>query len=150
MIDLASEADILALADMLHGPGALQAPRLQRAMGQGAQMLVYRLQGVPRGYLIWSWSKACDAAPESAGRLAVLDHVQVEPNFRRHGMARRLIARFEMEIARAGAAGWGCPIHRKPGCAALMCGAGALIRGERFEKRLQTPHSSNSPATSPL
>lgn len=167
MIDTATDADVPALADMLRGLNALHAAHvphrfhaaadtaalqahLRAQMGQGARGLVYRLQGVPRGYLMWRWRPAGDPAPERPGRIAVMEHIYVEPNFRRHGMARRLIARFEGEIARSGATGWVALVHRfNTRSAALMRGAGAEGAVDIFEKRLHTPQASSSPATIP-
>jgi GNAT superfamily N-acetyltransferase len=167
MIDTANDRDIPALADMLRGlnanhafhlpdrfhdrasPAELQA-HLRGQMDLGAQLLVYRLQDVPRGYLMWRWRAAGDPALEHPRRVAVLDHIYVEPNFRRHGMARRLVARFEAEIARSGGSGWVALVHRfNVRSAALMRGAGAAQSVDLFEKRLQAPQASSNPATIP-
>ncbi|MFW2543823.1 GNAT family N-acetyltransferase [Primorskyibacter sp. 2E107] len=66
---------------------------LRRAQLDGTRFLTYRTEGVARGYLAWT------ALP--VGSLARLDHVYVMPILRRRGVASRLIARFEQEIAGA-------------------------------------------------
>ncbi len=165
MIDTATDTDIPALADMLHGWNALHAAHLPHrfhtdadraalaghlrlALGQGARALLYRLQGVPRGYLLWRWHGAGDAELAHPARLARLEHIYVEPNLRRHGMGRRLVARFEADIVRAGAEGWISPVHGfNAASAALMRGAGADLAVKLFEKRFQTPQASSNPAT---
>lgn len=139
MIDTATEADMRAIADSLDGRAM---PALCKQTPCGAPVLVYRLQNVARGYLLWRW-----VAPRGVARI---DRIFVEPNFRRHGMARRLIARFEGEIARSGGQGWVAEADpARPSGLALMRRVGAKGSGHRFEKRLHTPQASSSPATIP-
>lgn len=136
MIDHATPADIDAISDML---GEVTVPLFDRHDGC---VLVYRLQAVPRGFLAWR-------SDDTRGRVRLV-HVFVEPNFRRHGMARRMIARFEAEIARSGATGWFARTRDAgPSARALMRRIGANGADGVYEKRLQTPHSSSSRATIP-
>lgn len=149
--------DIPALATMLRGLNALHAahvphrfhgdagaPELEsffaEAMASGAQLRAYRLQGVPRGYLMWRWRHAERTALEHPQRRAMLEHIWVEPSWRRRGVARRLISGFEAEIAGQGASGWTTMVHAfNAPSRALMTGAGAVGSVEVLEKRFQTP-----------
>ncbi|WP_353472758.1 GNAT family N-acetyltransferase [Salipiger sp. H15] len=130
--------DIPALAGMLRGLGPTGEAGLRddlaAAMDAGAQLRAYRVGGVPRGYLVWRWQGG------EGPRRAVLEHIWVEPSWRRRGVARRLIAGFEAEIAGQGAQGWITRVEAANAPSrALMLGAGAIGAVEVLEKRLQAP-----------
>ena len=157
MIDTATDDDIPALADMLFAlnahhardlPGRFHtdgpAPALQaffaEQMGQGARVLLYRTEGVPRGYLLWQLLEHPGSALEHPRRQALLDHIYVAPIWRRRGVAQRLVARFESEIAAECCSGWISRVHAfNSASAALMRGQGAQLAVETFEKRLPAP-----------
>ncbi|MBP0483379.1 GNAT family N-acetyltransferase [Sagittula salina] len=115
MITLATDTDLSELVPLLRdlnaqhtayvperfrcrGTDADLLGLLRSAAGRGTRFLIYRTEGVPRGYLGWR----PHPVPEGAllqPRLALLDHITVEPIWRRRGLATRLIARFEVEVA---------------------------------------------------
>ncbi|MCA0995463.1 ESCO1/2 family N-acetyltransferase [Alloyangia pacifica] len=147
-ITACTEADIPALAGLMRG---VQAPRLPcggrgvpevvlaSALSEGARLLAYRAEAVPRGVLMWRWRKE-SSTERAEARRAQLDHIWVEPSWRRRGVARRLIAAFEAEIAAQGASGWlaqGEGMSAASG--ALMRRAGACACSKRLEKRFQQP-----------
>lgn len=154
MIDTATDSDIPALADMLYALNAHHATDLPtrfhtdgpvsalhaffaKQMGQGARVLLYRTEGVPRGYLLWQVVEHPGSALENPRRQALLDHIYVEPIWRRRGLAGRLIARFERDITQAGCTGWYSRVHVfNRASAALMRGAGAQVAVETYEKPL--------------
>ncbi|WP_343502650.1 GNAT family N-acetyltransferase [Alloyangia pacifica] len=147
--------DIPALAVMLrglHGLHVAHVPHrfhdraseaelqsfLAEAMAQGAQLRAYRVGHVPRGYLMWRWRLSEATTLGHAQRRAELEHIWVEPSWRRRGVARRLIAGFEAEIAGQGAEGWTTTVHAfNAPSRALMLGAGATGAVEVLEKRFQ-------------
>ena len=121
--DRATEAD---LRDVLHD-----------ALSEGAELLAYRVEGVPRGYLMWRWRERPASALEHPARLAQLDHIWTDPSWRRRGIARRLIAAFEARAARSGATGWIVALHSfNAASRGLMAGAAAQPSVEVLEKRL--------------
>ncbi|MBE9635231.1 GNAT family N-acetyltransferase [Salipiger mangrovisoli] len=110
---------------------------LDDAMAEGAQLRAYRVEGVPRGYLMWRWRLRAGSALEHPQRVALLEHIWVDPSWRRRGVARRLIAGFEAEISGQGAEGWITKVHAfNAPSRALMLGAGAMGAVEVLEKRL--------------
>ena len=143
MITTATRDDIPDLAQMLRGLNALHARHLQERfhdtardaglrgffrdrMRQGAQILIYRTEGVARGYLMWLAEARPNTALELAGSQAVLDHIYVAPGWRRRGIGGRLIRRFEAEARAAGHARWVTRVHNfNRASLALMEGAGA-------------------------
>ncbi len=147
--------DIPALAVMLrglHGQHVAHVPHrfhdgaseaelqafFATAMAEGAQLRAYRVGGVPRGYLMWRWRCSPATALRHPQRRAELEHIWVEPSWRRRGVARRLIAGFEAEIAGQGAEGWTTTVHAfNAPSRALMLGAGASGAVEVLEKRFQ-------------
>ncbi|KUF10356.1 GNAT family N-acetyltransferase [Pseudoponticoccus marisrubri] len=167
MIRSATQDDIPALAAMLRELNALHATQVphrfhdsgdaaglraffETAFAEGARALLYVTDGVPRGYLLWRIEDRPASALEPPRRLAVLDHVHVEPIWRRRGLAGRLVARFEAESLAAGCTGWIARVHVfNASSAGLMRQAGAAPAVELFEKRLQAPSRSSSPAAMP-
>ncbi|SNT11903.1 GNAT family N-acetyltransferase [Antarctobacter heliothermus] len=149
-----TDTDIPALADMLYAlnahhaadlPGRFHtegdAPALRtffvEKLGQGARILLYRTEGVPRAYLMWQVLDHAATALEHPRRQALLDHIHVQPIWRHRGLARRLIARFEIDSAAEGCTGWITRVHAfNTPSAALMRGAGAHLAVETYEKRL--------------
>jgi len=135
----------LNLCHVSHGPHPVHnyateaelADFLATAMADGAQVLAYRAGGVPRGYLMW---RLCDVAPgvvDRQRRFGFLDHIYVEPSWRRKGIAGRLIARFESEIAAQACTGWRSTARNfNTASAALMARAGAEVAAYMFEKEL--------------
>jgi GNAT superfamily N-acetyltransferase len=154
MIDFATSDDLTALADMLHALNAYHAVHLperfhtggdsaqlcgffEQALAEGARILLYRTEAVPRGYLMWRRIDRSASVLEHGAPLALLDHVHVEPIWRRRGLGTRLIARFESEIRSEGCTGWITKVHAfNDPSAALMRGAGADLSVRIFEKRL--------------
>ena len=107
------------------------------ALAGGAEALVYRTGGVPRGYLLWNRHPPGPPILLHARNLAVLDHVWVEPGWRRQGIAARLVARFEDVAAQAGATGWMSRVHAfNRASSALMEEAGAVLSVRVYEKAL--------------
>lgn len=107
---------------------------LRGARAAGARFLVYRTEGVARGYLKWQPMPAGVAALEHPTRQAVLDHIYVEPIWRRRGLASRLIARFEAEIA-GEFDGWVVRVHAfNRASAALMQRHGAVLAVQAYAK----------------
>lgn len=151
MITQAIDADIPAIARMLHDLNALHAHHrpdrfhdrgthealcafLRDQTGQGARILIYVTEGVPRGYLMWKDGSADPTALEHARRQAVLDHIHVEPVWRRRGLASRLIARFEADIRAEGMTGWRSYVHTfNHASAALMRRHRAKVTVTLFE-----------------
>lgn len=143
MITPATPDDIPDLAQMLRGLNALHARHLPERfhdtardaglrgifrdhMGQGAQVLIYRTEGVARGYLMWMAEERPGTTLEHAQRHAVLDHIYVAPGWRRRGIGGRLIRRFEAEARAAGHARWLTRVHDfNRASLALMDRAGA-------------------------
>lgn len=152
MIETARPGDLAALADLLPAQGAPYPCRhaLAEAMHAGARVLLYRTEGVPRGVLIWQPPVPSAGAPDRAPVLALLLHVQVQPIWRRRGLATRLIARAEQDMRAGCLLGWGgeVPEGNRPG-ERLIRGAGATCEGGVCQKRFQTPAWSSSPATIP-
>ncbi|APZ53842.1 GNAT family N-acetyltransferase [Salipiger abyssi] len=154
MIDHFTETDLSDVAVLLRGLNALHAARLpqrfheaadaaalgsflQERMGQGARALVYRAGGVARGYLLWHPRDVPASAVDHARRVAVLEHIAVAPSWRRRGIARRLVARFEAEAAGAGCEAWLTAVHDfNAASAALMRQAGAARAIDILEKPL--------------
>ncbi|MCR8549898.1 GNAT family N-acetyltransferase [Salipiger sp. P9] len=154
MIDHFTETDLPHVAALLRGLNALHVARvpqrfhdaadetalaafLAQQMAEGAQALVYRAEGVPRGYLLWKRRDMPASAVDRARRLAVLDHIAVAPSWRRRGIGRRLVARFEAEARAAGCEGWITMVHAFNGASAgLMRQSGAALAVEVLEKRL--------------
>ncbi|ASP21275.1 acetyltransferase (GNAT) family protein [Antarctobacter heliothermus] len=154
MIDTATDHDIPTLADMLYAlnahhaadlPGRFHTDGTEAALrtffaqklGQGACVLLYRTEGVPRAYLMWQILDHAGTALEHPRRQALLDHIYVQPIWRHRGLARRLIARFEQDSRAQGCTGWITRVHAfNTPSAALMRGAGAHLAVEVYEKRL--------------
>lgn len=152
MIDTLTDADLPALATMLRGlnrhhirnvPGRYHDTAsntdlcgfLQAALEGGARILLYRTEGVPRGYLMWRLRDQPADAVQIARRQGVLEHIHVAAGWRRRGIARRLIRRFEAEIAKVGCTGWVTHVHAfNTASAALMRGAGAEVVVKTYEK----------------
>ena len=105
--------------------GAL-AQHLADLLASGARGLVYRTEGVARGYLLWRRRDLPGDAVACARSVAVLDHIAVAPSWRRRGIARRLALRFEARARAAGCDGWIVTVHGFNGASsALMRGLGA-------------------------
>lgn len=154
MIDSFLDTDLPHVASLLRGLNALhvqQAPHLfhddadaetleaflATLMEQGGRILVYRAEGVPRGYLLWKLRDIPASAVERGRRVAVLDHIAVAPSWRRRGIARRLVERFEAGIRSEGCEGWVTTVHSfNDASAALMRRAGARPAVELLEKQL--------------
>ena len=157
MIDTATDADIPVLADMLYALNAHHAcavperfhtngapadirAMLAEKMGQGARALLYKTEGVARGYLLWEPLDRPGTGLERPQRHAVLDHIYVVPIWRRRGVAQRLIAQFECDSAAQGCAGWVTRVHAfNTASAGLMRGAGAALAVETYAKTLGNP-----------
>lgn len=106
---------------------------LQGQAEQGTRFLVYRTEGVARGYLAWAPRPVPDATLRHPERIALLDHIYVEPIWRRRGLASRLIARFEQEVA--GYDGWIVQVWAfNQASAALMTRHGARLAVQTFAK----------------
>lgn len=153
MIDTFTDSDLPALATMLRGLNIhhmCHAPDrfhdaasdvdlcafLKDAMAGGSQILLYRTEGVPRGYLMWRLRDQAADPVQIARRHGVLEHIHVAAGWRRRGIARRLIRRFEAEIDGIGCTGWITQVHAfNTASAALMRGAGAEVVVNTFEKR---------------
>lgn len=154
MIDTATDRDLPALASMLYALNAHHAAQrparfhtegratdiavfLADAMAEGAHVLLYKTEGVPRGYLMWRLIDRPASPLEYAGRAGLLDHIYVEPIWRRRGVGQRLIARFEREISEAGCDNWITRVHAFNGASAnLMQEVGARLSVQVFEKPL--------------
>ncbi len=157
MIDTATDHDLPALASMLYALNAHHAAQLParfhtegqpqdltaffaQAMEEGARVLLYQTEGIPRGYLMWRRIERPATALERAGCTALLDHIYVQPIWRRRGLGQRLITRFEQDIAETGCDRWITRVHAFNGASAtLMQRAGARLSVQVFEKPLQTP-----------
>lgn len=153
MIDTFTDSDLPALATMLRGLNThhmRQVPErfhdaasdadlctfLQDALAGGSQILLYRTEGVPRGYLMWRLREQSADAVHIARRQGMLEHIHVAAGWRRRGIARRLIRRFETEIRDIGCTGWITQVHAfNTASAALMRRAGAEVVVNTFEKR---------------
>ncbi len=109
---------------------------LARVLEEDGQILVYRTQSTARGYLAWKPARPAVSAVERPRKLAVLDHIYVEPIWRRRGTGGRLIASFEAEIRAQGYTGWQASVHlfNNASCA-LMGAAGADEAVRTFVKR---------------
>lgn len=143
MIDTCTEEDAAQLAPLLRGLNALHArhlpgrfhdeageaalaSHLRAEMARGRCVLGYRAGGALRAYLMWRLEDRSASALERAGRVAVLDHLFVAPTWRRRGVGRRLVARFEEEARAGGAAEWIVTWHSfNTASEALMRSAGA-------------------------
>lgn len=96
MIDIATETDIPELAAMMRqlnqahvggnparfhdlGRDEKRQAFFATAFPAGGRVLVYRLEGCPRGYLLWNLRMLGVAAFKHPRRLAVLDHIFVDP-----------------------------------------------------------------------
>ncbi len=154
MIDHLLQTDLPQVASLLRGLNALHVQRvphrfhaeadepalagmLAHELDTGAEALVYRAEGVARGYLLWRPREVAVSAVERPRKLAVLDHIAVAPSWRRRGIARRLVAGFEEEIAARGCDGWIASVHSfNAPSRGLMQRAGAERAVEVYEKRL--------------
>ncbi|MBN8185589.1 GNAT family N-acetyltransferase [Salipiger thiooxidans] len=154
MIDSFLDTDLPHVASLLRGLNALHVQRVPHRfhddadaetleafvatlMEQGARILVYRAEGVPRGYLLWKLRDIPASAVERERRVAVLEHIAVAPSWRRRGIARRLVERFETGIRSEGCEGWLTTVHSfNDASAALMRRAGARPAVELLEKQL--------------
>lgn len=152
MITPATDTDIPALAGMLrdlnawhvplaphrlHGQGdhAALCAFFNTALADGARVLIYRTEGVARGYLMWTVQDRSGSAVTKALRRAVLDHIYVEPSWRHCGLAQRLIARFEQDSRAEGCAGWITHVFaQNEASLSLMRGQGAQTAMEVLEK----------------
>ncbi|MEQ5870046.1 GNAT family N-acetyltransferase [Sagittula sp. NFXS13] len=127
--DRACDADLLGL--------------LQSAQADGARFLIYRTEGVARGYLKWLPVPAAAPVMEHPRRQALLDHIYVEPIWRRRGLASRLIARFEAEIA-GHFDGWTVRVHAfNTASRALMQRHGAEATVLAYAKASSSSWSTN-------
>ena len=154
MIDHFLRTDLPQVASLLRGLNALHVQRvphrfhaeaddaalagmLTQDLEAGAEALVYRAEGVVRGYLLWRLREVPESAVERPRCLAVLDHIAVAPSWRRRGIARRLVAGFEAEITARGCESWVAHVHSFNGASrGLMQRAGAARAVEVYEKRL--------------
>lgn len=154
MIDSFLDTDLPHVASLLRGLNALHVQRVPHRfhddadpetleafvatlMEQGGRILVYRAEGVPRGYLLWKLRDIPASAVERGRRVAVLEHIAVAPSWRRRGIARRLVERFETGIRSEGCEGWVTTVHSfNAASAALMRRAGARTAVELLEKQL--------------
>ncbi|NVK60965.1 MAG: GNAT family N-acetyltransferase [Rhodobacteraceae bacterium] len=154
MIDTFLDTDLPHVAALLRGLNALHVQRvphrfhddadpetleafLATLMEQGGRILVYRAEGVPRGYLLWKLRDIPASAVERGRRVAVLEHIAVAPSWRRRGIARRLVERFETGIRSEGCEGWVTTVHSfNAASGALMRRAGARPAVQLLEKQL--------------
>ena len=154
MIDTFLDTDLPHVASLLRGLNALHVQRvphrfhddadpetleafLATLMEQGGRILVYRAEGVPRGYLLWKLRDIPASAVERGRRVAVLEHIAVAPSWRRRGIARRLVERFETGIRSEGCEGWVTTVHSfNAASGALMRRAGARAAVELLENQL--------------
>ncbi|MBU2959596.1 GNAT family N-acetyltransferase [Citreicella sp. C3M06] len=154
MIDPLSKHDLPQVAPLLRGLNALHVSRvphrfhgasddaalggfLAQQLDDGAFGLVYRAEGVVRGYLLWRVRDIPASAVEQGRRVALLDHIAVAPSWRRRGIARRLARRFESEARAAGCDGWVVSVHSFNAASwALMRGLGARDAVQILEKLL--------------
>ncbi|EIE52863.1 N-acetyltransferase [Citreicella sp. 357] len=154
MIDNLLPDDLPQVAPLLRGLNALHAAQvphrfhpdagdaalgafLERELASGARGLVYRTEGVVRGYLLWRCRTVPCTAVEHARTIAVLDHIAVAPSWRRRGIGRRLAERFETQARAAGCDGWIVAVHSfNTASAALMRGLGARDAVTMLEKPL--------------
>lgn len=121
------------------GDAALAA-FLEHQLASGARGLVYRAEGVVRGYLLWRCQERPRTAVDCARTVAVLDHIAVAPSWRRRGIARRLVERFEKQAHAEGCDGWTVTVHSfNAASAALMRGVGARDAVTTLEKQFATP-----------
>jgi GNAT superfamily N-acetyltransferase len=150
MITPCETRDLTALARMLHelgeltgappaalaeggGPAALRAV-FTEALARDASVLVYRTEGLARGYLMW---RPLPGAAGSPRRMALLEQLFVDPVWRRRGLARRLLARCEADLRAAGFTGWTAPVpEASTASRAWMRAAGAERSGPVCEKAL--------------
>ncbi|WP_136440879.1 GNAT family N-acetyltransferase [Pacificoceanicola onchidii] len=155
MINTATEQELPDLVPLLRDLNALHARHLPErfhtrgsdaailrvlteAQASGTQFLVYRTEGVARGYLAWMARPVpgADDALQEPQRMALLDHIYVTPISRRRGIASRLIARFEAEIAES-FDGWKVQVHAfNAASAALMMRHGAQLAVQVYGKAL--------------
>lgn len=154
MIDHFLRTDLPQVASLLRGLNALHVQRvphrfhaeaddaalagmLAQDLEAGAEALVYRAEGVVRGYLLWRLREVPESTVERPRCLAVLDHIAVAPSWRRRGIARRLVAGFEAEITARGCESWVAHVHKfNDASRGLMQRAGAARAVEVYEKRL--------------
>ncbi len=143
--DLLRDLQALHVAHIPHRFHDAATPDMLRAflagaMGNGARILLYRTDGVARGYLMWRVAEQARDVLRHDLRRAQLDHVMVQASWRRRGVARRLVTRFEADIATAGCTGWFSLVHAfNDASAALMRSAGADLAVQGFEKRQTSP-----------
>ena len=118
-----------------NGDDAALLAVLQAQHARGGRFLLYRTEGVLRGYLKWQAVPKGEPALERAQRLALLDHIYVEPIWRRRGLASRLIAAFEAASTAEGFTGWTVRVHAfNRASAALMQRHGAVLSVQSFAK----------------
>jgi len=152
MIVIARDSDLEPLTPMLRALNDLHAAQvpgwyhsdgldaeitsvLAEALAEGAQILMYLTERTPRGYLLWKPNRPSLPALQTPRRLAVLEHIYVEPIWRRRGLGHRLVQRFEAEIAREGYDGWRTSVHNfNAGSQALMQSMGAEAAVTTFVK----------------
>ncbi len=109
----------------------------QARQAKGARILAYFTEGLPRGYLMWEVEHRDMTCVTLARHQAVLDHIYVEPGWRRRGIGRRLITRFEAECAQVPCKEWISRVHSfNDASNALMRGAGAGVGLRVYQKRL--------------
>ena len=136
MIDHLLQSDLPQVASLLRGLNALHVQRvplrfhaeaddaalaglLAQELDTGAEALVYRAEGVARGYLLWRMREVPRSAVQRPRRLAVLDHITVAP------------------ITARDCDGWVAHVHSFNGASrGLMQRAGAVRAVEVYEKRL--------------
>jgi GNAT superfamily N-acetyltransferase len=154
MIDTLTLDDIPALAQMLRGLNRLHAHHLPQSyhdngtddaletffhqqFEQGARLIGYRLEGLPRGYLMWQLQDKPADELMHARRRALLDHIYVDPILRKRGVGKRMIAAFEQAIALEGCRSWVSLVHDfNAPSQQLMRQAGAGVAVQMFERRL--------------
>lgn len=153
-IDIAEEADLSAIATMfaaLNDLHARQMPSrfrsdvtvadlegfLRDRIATGAQAVVYRTEGVARGYLLWLVDGRAGDVLRHPRKVATLDQIYVDPICRRRGVARRMIRFFEMQAQLAGCSEWVATQYAFNNASqSLLQGAGAASDFYRLAKRL--------------
>ena len=153
-IDIAEEADLSAIATMfaaLNDLHARQMPSrfrsdvavadlegfLRDKLATGAQAVVYRTEGVARGYLLWLVDGRPGDVLRHPRKVATLDQIYVDPICRRRGVARRMIRFFEMQAQLADCSEWVATHYAFNNASqSLLQGAGAASDFYRLAKRL--------------
>lgn len=150
-VDIAEEADLSAIACMLAALNDLHMPSrfrsdvtvadlegfLRGKLATGAQAVVYRTEGVARGYLLWLVDDLPGDVLRHPRKVATLDQIYVDPICRRRGVARRMIRFFELHAELAGCSEWVATHYAFNNASqSLLQGAGAASDFHRLAKRL--------------